>query len=313
MIIYLEENDFSDLKSAVSLLEQSTITDKMTKIVGKPVEYLLKKLPNKAETTIHSIVEKSLHKAVDVAFWSLDSNHEKEPSRKTNKLFAAVSGAVGGAFGISALAIELPVSTTIMLRAIADIARSEGFDLESLETKTFCLEVFTLGGEGESKDSTETSYYAARYLTSEVVEGLSKELITLAAKQTASQVAKETANQVAKETANQVAKETAKKTAKITTKEASSLLASIIEKVATRYGIVITDKMVAQSIPIIGAVTGALINTMFTDFYQDMARGHFIVKRLENKYGVEIVKEEYEKLASLASEKLLPSVGRKDA
>ena len=43
----------------------------------------------------------------------------------------------------------------------------------------------------------------------------------------------------------------------------------------------------------IGAFTGATINALFTDFYQDMARGHFTVKRLEHKYGFEQVKDEY--------------------
>ena len=39
------------------------------------------------------------------------------------------SGAIGGAFGLASVAVELPISTTIMLRSIADIARSEGFDV----------------------------------------------------------------------------------------------------------------------------------------------------------------------------------------
>jgi hypothetical protein len=41
----------------------------------------------------------------------------------------ATTGGVGGLFGLPALAIELPISTTIMLRSIADIARSEDEDI----------------------------------------------------------------------------------------------------------------------------------------------------------------------------------------
>ncbi|PUV03863.1 peptidase, partial [Acinetobacter baumannii] len=74
-------------------------------------------------------------------------------------------------------------------------------------------------------------------------------------------------------------------------------LASLIEKVATRFGIVITEKMAAQAAPVIGALAGATLNTMFTDYYQDMARGHFIVKRLERKYGDELIKAEYIKIS----------------
>jgi hypothetical protein len=39
-----------------------------------------------------------------------------------------------------------------------------------------------------------------------------------------------------------------------------------------------------------------LINTIFIDHFQDMARGHFIVRRLERVYGTDEVKRQYEKL-----------------
>jgi len=49
-----------------------------------------------------------------------------------HKMFVATSGAVGGAFGLPALTVELPVSTITMLRSIADIARSEGEKIKSI-------------------------------------------------------------------------------------------------------------------------------------------------------------------------------------
>jgi hypothetical protein len=39
-----------------------------------------------------------------------------------------------------------------------------------------------------------------------------------------------------------------------------------------------------------------LINTVFIDHFQDMARGHFTVRRLEKFYGKELVRQEYDKL-----------------
>ena len=56
------------------------------------------------------------------------------------------------------------------------------------------------------------------------------------------------------------------------------------------------EKAAAQAIPAIGAAGGALINTIFMDHFQDMAKGHFIVRKLERKYGKEAVKILYEKL-----------------
>ncbi|WP_163360772.1 EcsC family protein, partial [Klebsiella aerogenes] len=63
-----------------------------------------------------------------------------------HKAMAAASGAIGGAFGIATLAVELPVSTTLMLRAIAEIAREEGEDIDTPEGALACVQVFALGG-----------------------------------------------------------------------------------------------------------------------------------------------------------------------
>jgi hypothetical protein len=266
----LEEIDLNDLKQAINLLEQDTITEKITQLVGKPIDYLINKLPKGAEQRIHSIVGTALHKASDAALWSLDNEPNREASTKTNKFFAGVSGAAGGAFGFAALALELPFSTTIMLRSIADVARSEGFDLDNLETKHACLEVFALGGPSEKDDAVDTAYYATRSFTTEAMQALSKELAEIVAKQASTTVTKG-----------------------ITPTQTGKWVAAFIEKIAARFGVVITEKAAAQAVPIIGAVAGATLNIMFTDYYQDMARGHFIIKRLEIKYGYDLVKAEY--------------------
>ena len=272
----LEERELLDLEKAVKLLEQATITEKMTQMVGKPIDYLMSKLPKGAEAQIYSLVEKALHKAADAALWSLNNEPNREASTKTNKFFAAVSGAVGGTFGFSALAIELPLSTTIMLRSVADIARSEGFDLDKVETKQACLEVFALGGPSENDDAVDTAYYATRSFTAEAMQILSKELSEIATKKASVNAAMN-----------------------LTPTQTGKWLATLIEKVATRFGIVITEKTAAQVVPVIGAFAGATLNIMFTDYYQDMARGHFIIKKLEKKYGSEFIKSEYMKILNL--------------
>ncbi|HCH3990520.1 TPA: EcsC family protein [Vibrio parahaemolyticus] len=269
----LDERDLRDLEKAVKLLEQNTITETITQVVGKPIDYLMDKLPKGAVEQIHSLVETALHKAADAALWSLDNEPNREASTKTNKIFAAVSGAIGGAFGFTALAIELPISTTIMLRSVADIARSEGFDLNDNRTKIACLEVFALGGPSEEDDAVDTAYYATRNFTAEAMQVLSKELTEIAAKQASKN---------------------------LTPTQTGKWLAALIEKIAARFGVVITEKAAAQAVPIIGAFAGATLNTMFTDYYQDMARGHFIIKRLENKYGRDVVEAKYKMIANQA-------------
>ena len=78
--------------------------------------------------------------------------------------------------------------------------------------------------------------------------------------------------------------------------EGAPAFVRLIIQIAERFSIQVTEKAAAQAIPVIGAVGGAIINTLFIDHFQDMARGHFIVRRLERKYGSEIVEETYKKI-----------------
>ena len=71
------------------------------------------------------------------------------------------------------------------------------------------------------------------------------------------------------------------------------ILIKFINTIASRFGIVVSEKLAAQSIPLIGAAGGAAINVMFIDHFQEMAEGHFIVKRLEKKYGSEKIEALY--------------------
>ncbi len=70
----------------------------------------------------------------------------------------------------------------------------------------------------------------------------------------------------------------------------------LIGLIAARFGIVVSEKAAAQLVPVLGAAGGALINTIFISHYQDMARGHFIVRRLEKIHGTQPVRIAYEDL-----------------
>jgi len=66
-----------------------------------------------------------------------------------------------------------------------------------------------------------------------------------------------------------------------------------VNKLVARYSVIITEEVAAKAVPIVGAVSGAGINIIFMDHFQKMAEGHFIIKRLEKKYGEAEVKEAY--------------------
>lgn len=265
--------DWADLQRAVALLESPTLTAKMANLIGSPLEFAVKRLPDSVSRRIHGAVEAALFKSAQAALWTMDNTPGKAASTRWHKLAAATSGAVGGAFGFTTLFIELPVSTTIMMRSVADVARSEGFDLREMSTRHACLEVFALGGNSGKDDASETGYYITRGFTAEVMRHLTAELAGRAVGGSPVMIG-------------------------LTPKEAGKWLAKIVEKVAARFGVVVTEKFAAQAVPIVGAVAGATLNTMFTDYYQDMARGHFIVRRLERQYGYETVRAAYSALAA---------------
>ena len=158
----LAESDLTDLKRARDLLETPGLTAKITSALGTPIEKGFELMPAKWREAVHKASEAALMKALAVAVRSLGDEPARSSSDRIHKIAAAASGAVGGAFGLLALAVELPVSTTIMLRSIADIARSEGEDPKTVDTKLACLTVFALGGKSSSDDAAESGYFAVR-------------------------------------------------------------------------------------------------------------------------------------------------------
>ena len=196
-----------------------------------------------------------------VALTSLRNRPHKD-SRAFHRVLAAASGAAGGALGLASLPVELPVSTTVMLRSIADIARSEGEDLGSPEAALACLQVFALGGHSAGADMMDGGYFALRGLLAKSVS----------------------------EAATYVAQ-------KSVVDEAAPVLVRLMSQIAGRFGLVVSQKIAAQAVPIIGAVGGAAVNVAFTEHFQSLAKGHFTVRRLERLYSPDIVKREYETIA----------------
>ena len=154
--ILIRDEDLEALKVAKAYVVSPTVAAKLANIIGTPLEHAIKSLPSGVSQVITKATEKSLKAALEFAVLTLDNRKKKKSADLMHKIFAGASGAVGGAFGFAALAVELPVTTTIIFRSIADIARSEGEDLSSIETKLACLEVFALGGNSQEDDAAES-------------------------------------------------------------------------------------------------------------------------------------------------------------
>ena len=67
----------------------------------------------------------------------------------------------------------------------------------------------------------------------------------------------------------------------------------LLAQIASRFGVVVTQKLAAQAVPFIGALGGAAVNYAFIDHFQQIARAHFTMRR----YGKDIVIMAYDKLS----------------
>lgn len=254
----MNTQDIEALRYAKGLLENPGLAIRISNALGTPIEKGLELLPESTRAAISKATHKALDSALEFAIATLDE-HPRDAAEGWHKTLASVTGAAGGAFGLPALAVELPVSTTIILRSIADIARSEGENIRQPATRLACLEVFALGSStSSSDDAAESAYFAVRAALAKAVSDATQYIASNA----------------------------------VTQKSAPALV-QFIAKIAARFGIPVTQKAVAQSLPVVGAAGGALINTLFIDHFQNVSRGHFIVRRLERQYGAEVVKARY--------------------
>lgn len=255
----LTPEELLDLHYAKALLENPSIAARLTSMLGSPIEKALKVLPNGATDVIHGASQKAITVALDAALKTLDGGQTRLPaSERLHKLMVAATGAASGAFGLTALAIELPVTTGVILRSILDVARSEGEDLRSVETKLACIEVLAIGGKSAKDDSTDFGYFAVRAGLSQAIQ------------------------EAARHFAGRGVVDTG-----------APAVIRLITTVSTRFGLVVSEKLAAQLIPIVGAAGGALVNTIFIDHFQATARGHFIVRRLERTHGPDEIRAAY--------------------
>ena len=255
----LSPEDEAALADAVRALEGTSFAAHLSGLVGRQLGFAGDLLPARVTEVANTAAGTALRFALRGAGRWL-SGGDRPPHNGFHLAAGAASGAIGGAFGLATLPVELPLSTTLILRSVADIARAAGEDVEDPEAVLSCLEVFALG-EGGDAALGESSYFAVRALLAKSVTEAARHIMTRGLAD-----------------------------------EAAPVLSRLLGQIASRFGLAVSQKVVAQAVPVIGAVTGAGINAAFMDHYQRLARGHFAVRRLERVYGADLVRAAYERL-----------------
>jgi hypothetical protein len=265
--IPMSEEDEAALREAVDALERATFAGRLTDVLGRQLDFAGKLVPRPVSGAVGKAVTLALRAAMRVALAGLaKSRTARSPAgdrRHLHRALITASGAVGGAFGLITLPVELPVSTTLILRSIAEIARAEGEDLGAPEAALACLEVFALGRQPGTSDLVEGGYFALRGFMAKSVSEAARHIALRG-----------------------VGGETA------------PILLRLMSQIAARFGLVVSQKIAAQAIPVLGAVGGAAVNLAFAQHFQSIARGHFVVRRLERTYGQGAVRAAYERIVA---------------
>jgi hypothetical protein len=254
-----------ELEAAVNLLEHPHFAALLAEYAGQPVNAIVEYLPGGFNRRLRGTVRRAIFRCLEIAIESLDDDATVSGPDWLNKVMIGLAGGVGGFFGMVALPVELPLTTALMLRAIAEIARAEGEDLSRMETRLACLEVFALGVRNP-QDKLNFDYYAARL----VLTRLTADVAALLSERGA-------------------------------VNASTPVIAKLIGEIVGRFGLIVSDMSAASFVPVLGAVGGATLNVIFADHFHRVAHGHFTVRRLERIYGAETVRARYQQSIRPAS------------
>jgi hypothetical protein len=261
----LTESDRAALERAVKQLEQASLAMKVADIAGQPVNRVLSMLPRQVSRRVTKPLEKAIFRCLEIAIGSLeDPVDEGGPAVTPDwmpRVMAGMTGAVAGFFGAVTLPLELPLTTTLILRSIAEIARQHGEDVRDIEAGLACLEVFAFSGP-RTPHRADLGYYATRAVTAK----LAADVTALAMRQGG-------------------------------VNAASPAAMRLVAEVAQRFGVALSERAVAGAVPILGAVGGATVNLIFMQHFQTLADGHFAIRRLERVYGEAVIRAEYRLVA----------------
>lgn len=140
-------------------------------LIGGQAENLLERLPDSAKDRLEEATRRALMAAMQAA----QRSRGVVPDQKSwlNTAVATAMGAAGGAGGLPSALAELPVTVTVLLRAIQGIATEYGFDPQDPQIARECLTVFAAAGPLDADDGAETGFLAARVtVTGATVQGL---------------------------------------------------------------------------------------------------------------------------------------------
>lgn len=128
--------------------------------LGTRGETLLNRLPSPVRARLEGATQDALHHAMRAARGS----RSVMPQQPGWIMQAAVTamGMAGGMGGLGTAMVELPMTVTMLLRAIEDVALEQGFALNEPGLDHDCLAVFAAAGPLAGDDGTDLAFLTTR-------------------------------------------------------------------------------------------------------------------------------------------------------
>lgn len=129
-------------------------------LIGAQAEGLLDRLPSEVRARLGRATERALLAAAEAAHGTRGALPDLQQGRA--RLLTTVMGAAGGMGGLPTALAELPVTVTVLLRAIQDVAAEHGFDPTEPGVRFASVEVFGTAGPMADDDGADLGFIGAR-------------------------------------------------------------------------------------------------------------------------------------------------------
>lgn len=136
----------------------------MLNLIGGQTEGLLDRLPAGMRDRMEDGTEQALKLAMDTAHRSRGVVGEK-PGWLTLAVSTAM-GAAGGFGGLPTAMAELPLTVTVLLRAMQDVAAEHGFEPDEEAVQYDCIQVFAAAGPLGNDDGADVAFLSTRMAVS---------------------------------------------------------------------------------------------------------------------------------------------------
>ncbi len=129
-------------------------------LIGGQAENLMERLPDTVKERLEGATASALTSSYGAAVWSRGRVADQKPW--LNTAVATALGAAGGFGGLPGAMAEIPVTVTVLFRAIQAQAAEQGFDPADEAIRREATLVFAAAGPLSRDDGANTAFLAAR-------------------------------------------------------------------------------------------------------------------------------------------------------